>query len=663
VLDDLELDRWLYGTGHVQRHTQDSPILPDVWYAYALPRGKRPGDPPEDPELIAPEQGLPGTHAPRLRPSRSADLLLRPDARWTPGQLAAELGRRLKRPREDTRLAFNDAYVVCRLTFYELLCKALPLTEYWRTDFWPGERGSLGSLVERSRQKFLDALSPEARRFQGRRIARDVELPGDAIWLVALVGRIAWEREAGFARTTPPTAAEIIDAALPLLHETRIGMTDEEEAAAPPMWATASRNRPVTTAVWRSRMACKADAAITLFDLSCRDVHWAVIDSGVDARHPAFARRDPGATATPVETSGTDAAQSGRSRIRATWDFAPIRDVLAGMSAGEQDPRTAEELRKGKGKADGPPPPLEIPDPEEQEDQRLARWVRSGRAVDWSEIAPKLKVEHDEAYRPPKDEHGTHVAGIIAADWRVDDDPHPDQHVQGMCPDMEIYDLRAFDDAGQSDEFQVLSAMQFVRHLNAHSEQPLVHGVNLSFSLFHEVDKYAAGATPVCEEAHRLVGSGVVVVAAAGNEGRCGYSVRGRSVEGYRSVSITDPGNAEKVITVGATHRDRPHTYGVSYFSSRGPTGDGRAKPDLVAPGEKITSPLPGGEIGSKDGTSQAAPHVSGACALLMARHPELMGKPDRIKQILVESCTDLGRERAFQGAGVIDVLRAIQAV
>jgi serine protease AprX len=152
-------------------------------------------------------------------------------------------------------------------------------------------------------------------------------------------------------------------------------------------------------------------------------------------------------------------------------------------------------------------------------------------------------------------------------------------------------------------------------------------------------------------------------VAAAGNEGRGGYVVKGRSVEGYRTVSITDPGNAERVITVGATHGDKPHTYGVSYFSSRGPTGDGRTKPDLVAPGERIFSPVPEAGIQSKDGTSQAAPHVSGACALLMARHPELMGQPTRVKQVIVDNCTDLGRERSFQGAGMVDVLRTIQAV
>jgi serine protease AprX len=640
VLDELQLDRWLYGTGPAQRHTQDSPILPDVWYAYALPPGKVPGDLPQEPSLIAPPADGGAEPAPEARPAWEADLLLRPRAGSSPGALAVALGERLERPRAETRLAFNDNYVVCRLTFEELLCDALPLTRYWQSSFWPQRRGSLGDLVEEQRHKFIAALEPTSPRLQGRRLVREGEIPGDVVWLVTLVGRVVWEHRGGFEQPTPPTAEQIVDAAVGVLGRSQIGPGEESQAT--PLWAI-SRNRPVTTAVWRSRMACKADAATTLFGLSCRDLCWAVIDSGIDARHPAFAARTADA---PVETTGIDPLQSGRSRIRRTWDFAAIRDVLAGLP-------TADDAGA-----------LEIPDPAADQELQVADWVRRGRAVDWDEIAGKLEIRHDESYRRPEDDHGTHVAGILAGDWRMDDEPTSGHHpVQGMCPDIELYDLRAFDAAGGSDEFQVLSAMQFVRHLNAHADAPVIQGVNLSFSLRHEVDKYAAGATPVCEEAHRLVGSGVVVVAAAGNDGRGGYYVRGRSVDGYRSVSITDPGNAEKVITVGATHRDQPHTYGVSYFSSRGPTGDGRAKPDLVAPGEKISSPVPNGEIGSKDGTSQAAPHVSGACALLMSRHPELIGKPDRIKQILIDSCTDLGREHAFQGAGVVDVLRAIQAV
>lgn len=155
----------------------------------------------------------------------------------------------------------------------------------------------------------------------------------------------------------------------------------------------------------------------------------------------------------------------------------------------------------------------------------------------------------------------------------------------------------------------------------------------------------------------------MVVVAAAGNLGYHSYETRSGSYEGYAPLSLTDPGNADGVITVGSTHRYSPHSYGVSFFSSRGPTGDGRMKPDLVAPGERIHSTVGSKDWGDLDGTSMAAPHVSGAAAMLMARYPELIGQPRRIKQILCESATDLGRERAFQGHGMLDVLRALQSI
>ncbi len=187
--------------------------------------------------------------------------------------------------------------------------------------------------------------------------------------------------------------------------------------------------------------------------------------------------------------------------------------------------------------------------------------------------------------------------------------------------------------------------------------------MNISIDVPHEVSNFACGETPICREANRLVRSGVVVVAAAGNRGRAVYvTSSGKADEGYRSISLADPGNAEHVITVGSTHRRHPHRFGVSYFSSRGPTGDGRAKPDIVAPGEKIRAPVPQDGTESFDGTSMAAPHVSGAAALLLERHRGLIGHPEEVKRILLDAATDLGRERYFQGHGMLDILRALQS-
>src|SRR5262245_10472596 len=581
ALSSEQLEKLIYESGPVRRFTQDSPVMPDVWLTY-------------------------------LRSER-ADLLLTPHTGAGPGELAKAIHEHTT----GARVAHSDTYVVAELTFEELVTIALPLTAWWHDQIL-GLSKTL-TLAGRSLLEWLNGRSE-------KNLAPQVE------WLVGVVGRILCREH-----EHDPTEKEIRGAARKLL--ANAPPPPDEKDWKPLLWQV-SRNRTASLALWASRPAVKADAAVKLFDIDCSSIVWAVIDCGIDARHPGLCSRKDG----KLPAIDDEVEALARTRVEATYDFTSLRDHV--------DPEA--DLQEGL-----------VPE-ERERVAEIRQGLKNGRSIDWSTLEPVLRVSHGpEKYKAPKVEHGTHVAGILSADWTTGDDGMPERgNLTGIAPGLRLYDLRVITDAGECDEFSVIAALQFVRWLNGYKDKPVIHGVNLSLAIPHDFTDYACGKTPVCQEAERLAATGVVVVAAAGNQGYAEYKTLGGEIDkGFRSVSITDPGNAEEVITVGGTHRSRPFSYGVSYFSSRGPTGDGRFKPDLVAPGEKIISLAPEAATKSLDGTSMAAPHVSGAAALLMARTEELVGDSPRVKSILCASATDLGRERYFQGAGMLDVLRALQSV
>ena len=212
--------------------------------------------------------------------------------------------------------------------------------------------------------------------------------------------------------------------------------------------------------------------------------------------------------------------------------------------------------------------------------------------------------------------HGTHVAGIIAGELirteeMIKNDVYPirattrslDENgklrtesytpdkISGMAPRCKLVSLKVLDKKGNGEASNLIAAMEYIQEINGNGRRIRVHGVNMSVGYDFEPEWFACGQSPVCVEVDRLVKSGVVVVVAAGNSGYGAISpASGRVFAAGIDLTINDPGNAELAITVGSTHRYMPHVYGISYFSSKGPTGDGRLKPDLVAPGEKIVS-------------------------------------------------------------------------
>jgi subtilisin family serine protease len=666
-------ERVMFGLGHARRFTQDSPILPDVWLKFA-----------EDLDA-------------------KCELLLTPYGEARPGEVRSVILDRLKldgKSSEDREVIYNQSTVLATLDFAELVRVVLPVTGWWSNALWQrreiagpkkSERVRITPLALRDigAAKIAEALRDPERK------ASKLGLTPDLLWIFRIVGFLALARQEGRDRTVDEIgekdirddrageSTDVVEAKnswLPEVQAVQKLFADVQppDPSGPHIW-TVNLNRRATTTVYRSAVAVKADAARRLFEISCKDLVWAIVDSGIDATHPAFRLRQDTTDKNgnrplydePFEK--VNGKWENRTRIVATYDFRLIRKLL---NPARLDPPSVElpprvrELLAGENRDEKLVKQLE----------QLKPRLLSGNEIDWSLLERLLEVPHDDRYTSevlnegednertghiPQNDHGTHCAGILAADWRDTDEGRERQRtLTGICPDLRLYDLRVFDDDGMGDEFSIIAALQYIRYKNAHKDYFVVHGANLSMSIKHDVMNFACGRTPICEEAERLVNNGVVVVAAAGNEGYVKYeTVEGAATEGYRSISITDPGNADLVITVGATHRFKPHTYGVSYFSSRGPTGDGRIKPDIVAPGEKIESVTPNTDTARKDGTSMATPHVSGAAALLMARYEELIGRPGRIKKILTSTATDLGRERYFQGAGMVDILRALQSV
>ena len=186
-------------------------------------------------------------------------------------------------------------------------------------------------------------------REQGRRTVR-TELPGALIWFVGIVGRIEWERRNPDRKADPNeppkglTYERIVATAADLLK----GL-ERDDGEPPKLWAV-NRNRPARPAVWRSRVTVKADAATRLFSLSCRTLCWAVLDSGIDATHPAFANRAPDG---PLSAGGARGAAD--SRVKVTYDFTRLRALLgegaqqpAGRRGGQRDQRAAARRAAGR---------------------------------------------------------------------------------------------------------------------------------------------------------------------------------------------------------------------------------------------------------------------------------------------------------------------------
>jgi serine protease AprX len=270
--------------------------------------------------------------------------------------------------------------------------------------------------------------------------------------------------------------------------------------------------------------------------------------------------------------------------------------------------------------------------------------------------------------------HGTFVASMIASKHGA---------YGGVAPGANLINFRVLDSNGTGKLSALLSALDAVM---ANRTTYNIRVVNASLGIA-AVDSYKNDA--LCRAVRRLVDAGIVVVAAAGNDGKDASNPKlyGR---------IHSPGNEPSVITVGAANTfgtDSRSDDDVATYSSRGPTRsywkdskgvkhyDNLIKPDLVAPGNKIIgAAAPNNELLTEhpelavgktnsnsgkgymrlSGTSVSSPVVAGAVAVMLEANPRLT--PNMIKMILMYTSQSLANYNMLeQGAGELNIEGAVR--
>ena len=256
--------------------------------------------------------------------------------------------------------------------------------------------------------------------------------------------------------------------------------------------------------------------------------------------------------------------------------------------------------------------------------------------------------------------HGTHVAGLIAGDGRSSGGLY-----RGVAPRASLIDVKVLGDDGAGRVSNLIAAIEWITE---HRQQLDVRVANFSVSTPAFEPYYE---DPLCAAVKEMTRAGITVVASAGNLGK---------LEGYPKIwgAVTSPGTSPYVITAYPLNNkgtaDRKDDVATTY-GSRGPSlGTSLWKPDLAAPGNRITSlASPGSFLAAEksdsrigdgylemSGASMATPLVSGSALILLQAEPRL--SPFGIKQALLASVThDAQAHPLEQGRGTLNLHRAFE--
>jgi subtilisin family serine protease len=263
--------------------------------------------------------------------------------------------------------------------------------------------------------------------------------------------------------------------------------------------------------------------------------------------------------------------------------------------------------------------------------------LRDARIVAWKDVPDGKADPYD------LDGHGTYVAGLVAGH----------SPMRGGAPGVDLIVVKVFDAETRSTDAWVADGIRFAVASGAD-----VIGLSLGG------DSFPILGTETEDAARSATSRGVLVVAAAGNEGP-------------DNADVSSPANVASVIAVAAVDRSRH----VADFSSRGAASSGLPlglggtrtypdqKPEVAAPGVGVVGPYPDGRYVTADGTSAAVPFVVSALALMIEAHPA--ARPTdadgvtEVKRWLADSASDVPgaqspHDRAA-GYGLLDARALVQ--
>ncbi|MFA5772659.1 MAG: PKD domain-containing protein, partial [Thermoplasmata archaeon] len=249
--------------------------------------------------------------------------------------------------------------------------------------------------------------------------------------------------------------------------------------------------------------------------------------------------------------------------------------------------------------------------------------------------------------------HGTNMASIAAAVGRS-------SYFPGVAPGAQLVIVRCMSGSGGGTITPMYNGLQWI--LN-NKDKYGIDVLSMSVRIFYNEAKRLDGNDGLDQAVEKLVSAGITVAVLAGNEGANGKT------------TIGVPGTARNVITVGGVD----DSYNLCSFSSRGPTADGRIKPDLCAVGYDVRT------INSvmsvfTDGTSEATPQVAGTVSLLHQYHDKQVDKynsataksamkltPAMIKDIVTKSASQPSKGAPYPnngyGNGVLNIKGALTAL